>query len=189
MAVENGAPLTALAFQRGLAPLGPWGHYIVILSVLLFAISTAISWSYYGDRCANYLLGARAILPYKILFILMHFAGAIFAFSAVWTLGDVALGLVTFPNLIALVLLSGSVSQLTRSYFERKPWLFPISKLARIIHKLSTAVPQSSTLTALCFLGLLGVLQEYACGALRCTPCHRGACSTSSRQPMHNPGL
>ena len=123
MAVENGAPLTALAFQRGLAPLGPWGHYIVILSVLLFAISTAISWSYYGDRCANYLLGARAILPYKILFILMHFAGAIFAFSTVWTLGDVALGLVTFPNLIALVLLSGSVSQLTRSYFERKPWL------------------------------------------------------------------
>jgi len=60
--------------------------------------------------------------------------------------------------------------------------------LARIMHKLSTAVPPSSTLTALCFLGLLGVLHQYACGALRCTPCHRGACSTSSRKPMHNPG-
>jgi len=56
------------------------------------------------------------------------------------------------------------------------------------MHKLSTAVAQSSALTVLCFLVLLGVLQEYACGALRCTPCHRGACATSSRQPMQNPG-
>ena len=63
-----------------------------------------------------------------------------------------------------------------------------IKILARIMHKLSTAVPQSSTLTALYCLGLLGVLHEYACGALRCTPCHRGACSTSSRKPMHYPG-
>jgi AGCS family alanine or glycine:cation symporter len=121
-AIENGAPLTALAFQRGLSPLGPWGNYIVVLSVLLFAISTAISWSYYGDRCANYLLGPKAILPYKIVFVIMHFVGAIFALSTVWTLGDVALGMVTFPNLIALLLLSGVVVKLSKSYFERKPW-------------------------------------------------------------------
>jgi len=121
-AVENGAPLTALAFQRGLSPLGPWGNYIVLISVLLFAISTAISWSYYGDRCANYLLGPKAILPYKIVFVIMHFVGAVFALSTVWTLGDVALGMVTFPNLIALLLLSGVVVKLTKSYFERKPW-------------------------------------------------------------------
>ncbi len=56
------------------------------------------------------------------------------------------------------------------------------------MHKFSTAVPQSSTLTALRFLGLLGVLHEYACGARRRTPCHRGASGTSSREPMHNPG-
>ena len=61
--------------------------------------------------------------------------------------------------------------------------------LAEIMHRLSTAVPQSSTLTALCFLGLLSVLQEYACGAHRRTPCHRSACGTSLRKPMHNPGL
>jgi AGCS family alanine or glycine:cation symporter len=53
----------------------------------------------------------------------MHFLGAIFALSTVWTLGDVALGLVVFPNLIALILLSGTVRKLTKSYFERKPWL------------------------------------------------------------------
>ena len=85
--VENGAPLTALAFKRGLTPLGSWGNYLVVFSVLLFAVSTAISWSYYGDRCANYLFGPRAILPYKIIFVLMHFVGAVFALSTVWTLG------------------------------------------------------------------------------------------------------
>ncbi len=90
--------------------------------MLLFAISTAIAWSYYGDRCANYLLGPKAILPYKIVFVIMHFVGAVFALSTVWTLGDVALGMVTFPNLIALLLLSGVVVKLTKSYFERKPW-------------------------------------------------------------------
>lgn len=123
LAVENGAPLTALAFQKGLVPLGSWGNYLVLISVLLFAISTAISWSYYGDRCVYYLFGPKAILPYKIIFVFMHFAGAIFALSTMWTLGDVALGLVTFPNLIALVILSGIVNRLTKSYFQRRPWL------------------------------------------------------------------
>jgi AGCS family alanine or glycine:cation symporter len=70
----------------------------------------------------NYLFGPKAILPYKILFVIMHFVGAVFALSTVWTLGDVALGMVTFPNLIALLLLSGVVVKLTKSYFERKPW-------------------------------------------------------------------
>lgn len=121
-AVENGAPLTALAFKRGLTPLGSWGNYLVLLSVLLFAVSTAISWNYYGDRCANYLFGPRAILPYKMIFVLMHFLGAVFALSTVWTLGDVSLGLVTFPNLIALILLAGVTARLTKSYFQRKPW-------------------------------------------------------------------
>lgn len=121
-AVESGAPLTKMAFERGLAPLGDWGGYIVIISVLLFAVSTAISWSYYGDRCANYLFGPKAILPYKILFVIMHFVGAVAALSTIWTLGDVALGLVTFPNLLALILLSGTVAALTKSYFQRQPW-------------------------------------------------------------------
>jgi AGCS family alanine or glycine:cation symporter len=120
-AVESGAPLTMLGFRRGLP--GTWGRFIVLISVLLFAISTAISWSYYGDRCANYLFGPRAILPYKIAFVGMHFFGAVVSLQVVWTLGDVALGIVILPNLLALLLLSGKVRDLTRSYFERKPWL------------------------------------------------------------------
>ncbi len=121
-AVENGAPLTQLAFQKGLAPLGSWGGYIVILSVLLFAISTAIAWSYYGDRCAFYLFGEKAVLPYKLVFVLMHFVGATLALATVWTLGDVFLGIVILPNLLALILLSKKVREATDSYFLRQPW-------------------------------------------------------------------
>ncbi len=121
MAVESAAPLTMLAFEKGLP--GRWGDYVVLVSVILFAISTAISWSYYGDRCANYLFGAKAILPYKLVYVMMHFVGAVLPLTVAWDLGDVFLGIVIFPNLIALLLLSPIVVQLTRSYFQRKPWL------------------------------------------------------------------
>ncbi|MBH15720.1 MAG: sodium:alanine symporter family protein [Gemmatimonadetes bacterium] len=123
MAVESGAPLTMQAFKKGLAPLGEWGHYVVILSVFLFGISTAIAWSYYGDRCANYLFGTRAIFPYKMAYIAMHFVGANVALNLAWTMGDIALGIVILPNLLALVLLSGKIKELTDDYFERKPWM------------------------------------------------------------------
>ena len=124
-AVETAAPLTSAAFSRGFGQfgMGGLGNLIVLISVLLFAISTSISWSYYGDRCANYLFGKKGILPFKGVFVLMHFVGAVTSLSAIWIMGDVALGLVTFPNLIALVLLSGVVAKLTKSYFERKPWI------------------------------------------------------------------
>jgi len=123
MAVESGAPLTMEAFRRGLAPIGDWGHYIVIFSVLLFALSTAISWSYYGDRCANYLFGQSAVIPYKIVFVIMHFVGAVLPLAVVWSLGDVFLAIVIIPNLIALIFLTPQVVEMTRSYFDRKAWL------------------------------------------------------------------
>ena len=124
-AARNSSPLTTLGFERGLEPLGLGylGRYLVLLSVFLFAISTAISWSYYGDRCANYLWGKKAILPYKLVFLIMHVFGAVLAVTTIWDIGDVALSLVTLPNVISLLLLSGLVKKLTDSYFERKPWL------------------------------------------------------------------
>ena len=122
MAVESGAPLTMAAFREGLAPLGDWGHYIVVFSVLLFAISTAIAWSYYGDRCANYLFGAKAVIPYKVIFVAAHFVGATLPLAVIWNMGDVFLGIVIWPNLIALGLLAPKVVEMTRDYFERKPW-------------------------------------------------------------------
>lgn len=120
-AVETGAPLTMLAFEKGLP--GRWGDYVVLISVLLFAVSTAISWSYYGDRCANYLLGKKAVLPYRLAYVAMHFVGATLALDTIWALGDVALGIVILPNLIGLVLLSRQVKEMADSYFERRPWL------------------------------------------------------------------
>ena len=122
-AVENAAPLTAAAFREGLAPLGDWGHLIVVFGVLLLGISTAISWSYYGDRCAHYLFGQSALLPYKVLFLTAHFLGAVLPLAVVWALGDVALAIVIWPNLIALIFLAPTVVEETRSYFERKPWV------------------------------------------------------------------
>ncbi|MBV1858818.1 MAG: alanine:cation symporter family protein, partial [Nannocystaceae bacterium] len=121
-AVESGAPLTMLAFRRGLAPLGDFGHHIVLLCVLLFGISTAISWSYYGDRCANYVFGPKAVGPYRAVFVLMHFLGAVVPLSLAWTLGDVLMGVVILPNLVALILLSPKLVELTKDYFERQPW-------------------------------------------------------------------
>lgn len=123
-AARSSSPLTSLGFERGLEPLGlGWlGKYIVLICVFMFALSTAISWSYYGDRCANYLWGEKAILPYKFVFVLMHFIGATLAVTTIWDMGDVALSLVTIPNVIALIMLSGLVKKLTDSYFERRAW-------------------------------------------------------------------
>jgi len=116
---QNGSPMTAWAFRRGLARFGDWGHFLVTLGVVLFGISTAISWSYYGDRAVMYLLGPAYILPYKIIFVIMNFLGAIFTLEVVWNYGDVALGLMTLPNLIALIFLSRKVKGFTGEYFSR----------------------------------------------------------------------
>ncbi len=115
LAVENGAPLTQQAFTKS---LGRFGSGIIILSVLLFGISTSISWCYYGDRCIYYLGGEKWILPYKIVFIVFHFVGAITSLNFIWNLGDTTLSLVTIPNVFALLLLSGLVAKLTNKYFD-----------------------------------------------------------------------
>jgi alanine or glycine:cation symporter, AGCS family len=132
MAAESGAPLTQEAFRLGLSPIAPWGGSIVVFAVLLFALSTAISWSYYGDRCARYLLGTHAVLPYKMAFVTMHFVGAVLPLTTIWNLGDIFLSMVIVPNLFALVLLSPQVVAETKSYFARKPWLENEEKRKRL---------------------------------------------------------
>jgi AGCS family alanine or glycine:cation symporter len=116
-ALLTGAPMTAAGFRHG---LGGFGNLIVTLGVILFAVSTAISWSYYGDRSVEYLFGPGAIMPYRWVFISFFFVGAILPLKAVWTYGDVALGLMSFPNLIAITLLSGVVVKMTRDYMSRE---------------------------------------------------------------------
>ena len=116
----NSSLLTSFAFKEGLSWLTAYGDKIVTVSVLLFAISTAISWSFYGDRSAHYLFGEKAILPYKWLFVLFVFIGAVAELEAVWSFGDAALGFMTFPNLIAIVLLSTTLKKMTKKYFSEE---------------------------------------------------------------------
>ncbi|MCO4772305.1 MAG: sodium:alanine symporter family protein [Deltaproteobacteria bacterium] len=115
----NSSALTARAFKKGLSPLGDWGNYLVTLSVFLFALSTMISWSYYGDRCVVYLFGAKFVPYYRLVYTFMVFVGAVTALELVWAYGDLALGLMAFPNLIAILLLSPKVVEITKDYFSR----------------------------------------------------------------------
>jgi alanine or glycine:cation symporter, AGCS family len=117
--LATGAGLTGWAFQEGLSPIGPWGNWVVTLAVFLFAISTMISWSYYGDRCIHYLFGERAVLVYRVAFIGFVYVGANTALHLVWKYGDLALGLMTVPNLLAVAILSPKVVRITRDYFAR----------------------------------------------------------------------
>jgi AGCS family alanine or glycine:cation symporter len=116
----NSSILTSYAFKQGLSWLFEYGDKIVTLAVLLFAISTAISWSYYGDRSANYLFGKKATVPYKWVYVLFVFIGAIAQLEAVWAFGDAALGFMTFPNLISIILLSGVLKKMSKNYFSVK---------------------------------------------------------------------
>jgi AGCS family alanine or glycine:cation symporter len=115
----NSSALTAMAFKRGLSPLGDWGNYVVTLCVFLFAISTMISWSYYGDRCVTYLWGTKYVIYYRIIYTGFVFLGSVLALEVVWAFGDLAMGLMTLPNLLAVILLMPKLLEITRDYFER----------------------------------------------------------------------
>jgi alanine or glycine:cation symporter, AGCS family len=117
--LATGSSLTGWAFQEGLSPLGDWGNLVVTLAVFLFAVSTMISWSYYGDRCIHYLFGERAVLVYRLVFIAFVYLGATTALELVWKYGDLALGMMTVPNLVAVAILSPKVVRITRDYFAR----------------------------------------------------------------------
>jgi AGCS family alanine or glycine:cation symporter len=129
--LQNGSPLTAWAFETGLSPITGGGNYIVTIAVFLFAISTAISWSYYGDRSIEYLFGSRFIMPYRVVFCVIHFLATVFSLEIVWGFGDTALGLMAIPNLIAIFALSGVVKKLTAEYFSRPHKRFKTSLFGR----------------------------------------------------------
>ena len=116
----NSSVLTAFAFKEGLNFFIPFGDKIVTLSVLLFAISTAIAWSFYGNRSAVFLFGEKSIKPYLWIYVIFVFIGAIAELETIWAFGDAALGIMTFPNLISIVLLTGSLKVMTKDYFAKE---------------------------------------------------------------------
>lgn len=114
---ETGAVLSSLAYNEGLPVIG---GYTVTFGLVLFAFSTMISWSYYGDRCAQYLFGDRSVIFYRWLFVLFIVAGAVVQLELVWNISDAMNGLMAIPNLIGLIGLSGVVAGESRRYFSKK---------------------------------------------------------------------
>ena len=113
----NGAALTSNAYEQGL-PL--FGKYIVIFGLVLFAFSTIIGWSYYGEKCAEFIFGNRIIVPYRIFWIIIIPVGAVIELNLVWLIADIMNALMALPNLIALVLLSPIVFKETRAYLKNE---------------------------------------------------------------------
>jgi AGCS family alanine or glycine:cation symporter len=111
----NGAALTSAAFAGAL----PAGGALVALSLALFAFTTLLGWSYYGERAVEFLFGIRAILPYRVLWVLAIPLGALTSLDFIWLLADALNALMAIPNLIALLLLSPVVFALTRDYWAR----------------------------------------------------------------------
>ncbi|MGH8494731.1 MAG: alanine/glycine:cation symporter family protein [Gammaproteobacteria bacterium] len=108
---ENGAPLTQLAFDSGLPGLG---SEVVAISLTVFALTTIFGWAYYGERCWQFLVGRWAIRPYRLLWTVAVFFGAVTQLSTAWTLADILNALMAIPNLIALLVLAPVVVRLTR---------------------------------------------------------------------------
>ncbi len=112
----TGAELTSVAFATGLG--SSVGSVIVSISLILFAYSTILGWSYYGEKSIEYLAGSRFIFPYRILFTIFVFVGSVAQLELVWKFSDVMNGLMAVPNLIGLLGLSGIIVWETKDYFD-----------------------------------------------------------------------
>lgn len=111
---ETGAELSTLAFNTGL----PGGQWIVSIGLVVFAFTTILAWSYYGERAAEYLLGTKVVMPFRVLWVLALVVGAVGNLGLIWTVADIMNALMAIPNLIALVALSGTVFAVSRAYFR-----------------------------------------------------------------------
>ena len=113
---ESGAALTSQAFATALPGLG---NYLVAIALAIFAFTTIIGWSFYGERCVEFLFGIKAITPYRVLWILASPLGATLSLDFVWLVADTLNAMMAIPNLVALALLSPVVFKLTQEYFNR----------------------------------------------------------------------
>lgn len=110
----NGAPLVMQAFNS----IIPWGNLIVAVGLVLFGYSTILGWSYYGEKCFEYLFGEKALLLYRLIFIVIVFGGTLLTLDVVWFLVDIMNGLMAFPNLLGLFFLTPVVVNESRAFFD-----------------------------------------------------------------------
>ena len=112
--IANGGQMTTIAFAQ-IPYIGP---AILVIGIITFAYSTILGWSYYGERAAEYLIGRRAILPYKLVFLAVVVFSPVLALDLIWSIADILNALMAIPNLIAVLLLSGVIAQETRHYLK-----------------------------------------------------------------------
>ncbi|MDU4786893.1 alanine/glycine:cation symporter family protein [Clostridium paraputrificum] len=114
----EGAALTTAAFEAGL-PFAVIGKYIVNIGLIFFAFTTILGWNYYGERCAEYLLGVKSILSYRIIFIALVAVGPFLSLDLIFIIADIVNGMMAFPNLIGLIGLRKVVIKETEDYFQQ----------------------------------------------------------------------
>lgn len=113
----HSAALTTIAFTRGY--FGDFGQYIVSIGLMLFAFSTAIAWSYYGDRAMTYLLGPRSVMPYRVIYVAGFIWASFSDTTLVWALSAVAIVVMTLPNLFGIMMLSKEMKQTVNEYWAK----------------------------------------------------------------------
>jgi AGCS family alanine or glycine:cation symporter len=112
----HSVPLTTMAYTKGL--FGDFGKYIVSIGLMLFAFSTAIAWSYYGDRAMTYLLGPKSVLPYRVVYVMGFFYAALADTTIVWNIALITIVLMTVPNLIGMLCMHKEMKQTVKKYWE-----------------------------------------------------------------------
>ena len=117
MSLIHSVPLTTVAFTRGY--FGEYGQYVVSIGLMLFAFSTAIAWSYYGDRAMTYLLGPKSVLPYRIVYVAGFFYAAFADTTIIWNLALITIVLMTVPNLFGLLFMHKEMKKTVTDYWEK----------------------------------------------------------------------
>jgi AGCS family alanine or glycine:cation symporter len=114
---ETGAALSGRAFAMGLP--GTWGHLVVTIGLVLFAFSTLIGWSYYGETGIVYLLGTRAAVPYRLVWLVFIYLGSVGSLHLIWDVADTLNGLMAIPNLVSVIIAIPLLRRLQREFFAR----------------------------------------------------------------------
>jgi AGCS family alanine or glycine:cation symporter len=129
----HSAPLTTEAFSRSI--LGKWGRYIVSIGILLFAFSTAISWSYYGDRALTYLVGPKYVIYYRIFYVIAFFIASFTDTTIIWSLSYITITFMAIPNLIGLWLLRKEIKTTVGEYWISFAQKYPEDRMTKRFQK------------------------------------------------------
>lgn len=125
----HSAPLTTIAFTKSW--FGDYGKYIVSIGLLMFAFSTAISWSYYGDRAITYLFGSGKVIYYHIIYVIGFFLASFTDTTIIWTLSGITIALMTIPNLFGILALSKEMKQEVKAFWKEYAERYPNEKVPK----------------------------------------------------------